>query len=150
MVPFQASDHLAVIGVIDPDAYGANTYTSAWLPATAQFMYAAVISVGTMAANSTVDAKLEQATAVGGAGVKDITGSAITQLTEAGTDSDKQVIIQFKQDDLDIAGGFNHFRLSMTVAVAASDSGAVVLALAPRFGPASDRDATTVDQIVTV
>ena len=106
-----------------------------------------IVFAGTLGTSATVDAKFEQATDASGTGAKDVTGSAITQLTEAGTDSDKQAVINLSQESLDIANSFTHVRLSVTVAVATSDIGAVVLGLSPSYGPASDTDATTVDEI---
>jgi len=145
----QVSEAVAVVGVIDPDANAAATYTSGWIAAKDFHNFMAIVQTGTMATNSTVDAKLQQATDSSGTGVKDITGKAITQLTEAGTDSDKQVIINLKQEELDVQNGFDYFRLSITVATAASDSSGIVLGTNPRHSPASDNDASTVDEIVT-
>jgi hypothetical protein len=142
------SHRAAIVGAIDPDAYAASAVSSGWIKAADFHDYMAAVMVGTMATNSTVDAKLQQATDGSGTGVKDITGKAITQLTEAGTDSDKQAIINLRQEELDINNGFTHFRLTVTVAVAASDAGAVVLGMEPRYGPASDNDAASVDEIV--
>lgn len=134
-----------LLGIVDPDAYAANTYTTGWVDLGAYESILALVLVGTMATNSTVDAKLEQATSSGGAGAKDITGKAITQLTEAGTDSDKQAAINCKSDDLDVAGGFRYVRLSVTVAVAASDMAGLVLGFDARYTPAN---AATVDEVV--
>ena len=106
----------------------------------------ALISVGTMAATSTLDAKIEQATDSSGTGAKDITGKAITQLTAAGTDSDKQAVINVFDSELDIVNEFDHVRLSMTVAVAASDAGAVILSQAPVYYP--DTAISSLDEVV--
>ena len=87
--------------------------------------------------------------AVGG-GAFDIPGAAITALTQAGTDADKQAVINFNTDLLAGSTLYTHFRLAMTTAVADCDAGAVVLGFDPRYAPASDNDASTVDEIVTV
>jgi hypothetical protein len=79
---------------------------------------------------------------------KAITGKAGTQLTQAGTDSDKQVLINVRSDDLDIANDFTHVALPAIVAVATSDVGGVVLGLDPKYGAASDNDLASVDEIV--
>ena len=141
------SNEAVLAGVIDPDAYAAGTYTSGWVHMGTYEAIQAIVMVGTMATNSTVDAKLEQATDSSGTGAKDISGKAITQLTEAGTDSDKQAIINCRSDELDVANGFDYVRLSMTVATAASDSGGIVLGHYARYQPATD--ATTVDEVVS-
>lgn len=144
-----ASELAAVIGNIDPDAYAAGTVTTGWIDASTFHQFMAIVQAGDLGVSATLDAKLEQASDGSGTGAKDVTSKAITQLTQAGTDSNKQAIINLRPEELDIANGFNHFRLSMTVAVATSDAGAVVLGVNARQGAASDNDATTVDEIVS-
>jgi hypothetical protein len=141
------SQRVALVGAIDPQSANA-VKTSGWIDATKFFNYLAIVSVGALGASATVDAKLEQATASDGTGAKDVTGRAITQLTKAGTDDSKQAEINLKQEDLDFANGFKFFRLSITPATAASLISGTVLGLDPRYGVASDSDATTVDEIV--
>lgn len=140
------SSNAVLVGVIDPDAYGAGTVTSGWISMQDKEAIQALISVGTMAATSTLDAKIEQATDSSGTGAKDITGKAITQLTAAGTDSDKQAVINVFDSELDIVNEFDHVRLSMTVAVAASDAGAVILSQAPVYYP--DTAISSLDEVV--
>lgn len=142
------SELAAVVACIDPDAYTAAAYTSDYVDMQDFQQVMAVLQVGTMATNSTVDFKLVQATDSSGTGVKDISGKAATQLTEAGSDSDKQVILQARGDELDVAGGFRYVAAIMTVATAASDAGAVLLGFGPQHGPASDYDLASVDEIV--
>jgi len=134
----------------DPDAYSASTVTTGWIAMKDFGALMAVVMAGTLGSSATLDAKFEQASDGSGTGAKDITGAAITQLTQAGTDSDKQAVINLRRDDLDMANDFTHVRLSMTVGTAASDAGAVVLAVDPNYAPASDNDASTVDEIVTI
>jgi len=141
--------HVAgILGAIDADAYAANTYTTDWISASNFQTFMAVVMAGDLGSGATLNAKIEQATNGSGAGVKDLTGAAITQLTQAGSDSNKQAIISFGAGDLDVANGFTHFRLSMTIATATSDAGALVIGSDPRFGPASDYDAASVDEVV--
>ena len=143
------SARFAVVGAVDPDAYAAGTYTTGWIAAKDFHSFMAIVMAGTLGTNATLDAKLEQATSAAGAGAKDVSGTAITQMTQAGTDkSDKQAIVNLRQEQLDVANGFTHFRLSMTVATATSDAGGIVFGMDERYGPASDADAASVDQIV--
>ena len=142
------SQRAAVAGVIDPDAYTAGPVTSAWIAMKTFQAIQAIVMAGTLGASATLDAKLEQATDSAGAGVKDITGKAITQLTQAGTDSDKQAVINCRAEELDVANDFDYVRLSMTIAVATSDAGGIVLGHDPRYAPASDNDLSSVDEIV--
>ncbi|MFZ5719208.1 MAG: hypothetical protein ACOY5Y_07040 [Pseudomonadota bacterium] len=141
------SQRAAVVGVVNPQS-ATTVQTSGWIDASTFHKFMAIISVGAIAASGTVDAKLEQATASDGTGAKDVTGKAITQLTDAGTDDNKQVIINLKQTDLDFANDFQFFRLSITPATAAALISGVVLGMDPRYGAASDNDAATVDEIV--
>lgn len=142
------SDVAAVVAMIDPDAYAAGTVVSAYVAMADFDKIMAIVMAGTLGSSATLDAKLVQATDSSGTGVKDITGKAITQLTQAGTDSDKQAVINCVAEELDVAGGFTHVALSMTVATATSDAGGIVLGFNPRFGPASDNDLASVDEIV--
>lgn len=144
------SEMLGLVGVIDPDAYSAATYTTGWIDMSKWLAIHATVMAGTLGASATVDAKLEQAQDGSGTGAKDVTGSAITQLTKAGSDDDKQAIIEMFQEDMDHANAFTHVRLSVTVGTATSDMGAMVLGVTPRYAPASGSDLASVDEIVTV
>lgn len=144
------SDRVAVLGAIDPDANGAATYTTGWIDMANWGSVMAIIMAGTLGTSATLDGKFEQAQDGSGTGAKDVAGSDITQLTKAGSDDDKQAVIQLFQSDLDLANAFTHVRLSMTVGTATSDVAALLLGLDARYGPASSSDAATVDEIVTV
>jgi ethanolamine ammonia-lyase small subunit len=150
-MPKLPSEKVAVLATIDPDAYSAitaYTLTSDWADMTKYPEALAVIMVGTIATSGTVDAKLQQASSSTGAGAKDITGKSITQLTQAGTDSDKQALINVREDELDVANSFTHVRLAVKNATGAADFGAVLLGLSPTHGVANDNDLSTVDEIV--
>lgn len=142
------SERAAVVGVIDPDAYTNAEYKTAFVPVSKFRRLMAVIMVGTLGSSATVDAKLQRATDAAGTSAEDITGTGITQLTQAGTDSDKQVIINY-----DTAGeegnAKNYIGLSVTIGVAASDMGALLLGFDAMQAPASDNDLASVDQILS-
>jgi len=142
------SERAAVVGVIDPDAYAASTITTGYIPLKNFRRFMAVLAVGDIVSTGVLNAKLIGYTDDAGGGAADITGAAITAMTEAGTDSNKQAVINLNTDAL--AGtALTHFRLSATLTVAGADFGAVVLGFDPLYGPASDSDATTVDEIVS-
>lgn len=143
------SERAAVVGNIDPDAYAAGTYTTDYIPLKDFGRFMAVVQAGDIVATGTVDAKLIGYTSSAGAGAADITGAAITQLTQAGTDSNKQAVINLNTDSLAGATKYTHFRLSVTLGTAGADLGAVVLGFDPLYGPASDTDAATVDSIAS-
>lgn len=149
-VTLPASARAAVVGVVDPDVSAAGAHSTGWIAAKDFGSFMAIAMAGTLGSTATFDAKLEQATDASGTSAKDITGKAITQLTQAGTDdSDKQAIINLRPDELDVTNSFTHFRLTVTVATATSDAAAIVLGLDPRYGPASDNDLASVAEIVT-
>jgi len=141
----KASDEIVVVGVINPTSQGAGALSTGWIDMQKYPQLLAVLAVGVLGASATCDAKLEQANTSGGGGVKDITGKAITQLTKAGSDDNKQVMINLQDQELDINAGFRWARLTVTVAVAASLTQAIVYAHGARFGP--EAQATTVDEI---
>lgn len=142
------SDRAAIVGVIDPDLNTAGTVTTGWVDMADWGSLLAIVAAGALGTGATLDAKLEQAQDSSGTDAKDITGKAITQLTAAGSDSDKQALINLFADELDINNGFTHVRLSMTIATASSDSAGFLIGLDPRKDVASANDAASVDEIV--
>jgi hypothetical protein len=141
----RGSQIAALAATIDPVSLSASTTVSDWIPLS-QFERATfLLNVGAIAAGGTLDGKLRQATDGAGSGAKDITGKAMTQLTD--TDDNKQIAFEVRSDELDVAGGFTHVALSLTAAVAASLVSAVGLGFFPRYDPA-DNDLTSIDEIV--
>jgi hypothetical protein len=142
------SDMAAIIGGVHAVSQGVGSAVTGWLDMSKFDKIMAVIDAGVLGANATLEAKIQQATSVGGAGAKDIAGKAITQLTKAGADDNKWAVINLQGDDLDVTGGVRFVQLSLTVATAASLLSALVLGFTPRYAPASDNDAAAVDEIV--
>ena len=140
------SDIATVLAALDPVSQSAATVVTSWVPITDVQSILAVLAVGALGTSATVDAKLRQATNSSGGSAKDITGKAITQLTKAGSDDNKQVLLNVRPDELDMANGFTHIALSITVATAACLISAVLLGFNARFQPKSH--ATTVDEVV--
>jgi hypothetical protein len=130
------SEKVQLVGIIDPDANAAGTLLTGWVSMAKYEELMAIIMAGDLGSSATIDAKLRQAQDASGTGAKDITGKAITQLTQAGTDrSNKQAIINVRAEELDRTNGFTHVALSMTTATATSDSGAVLLGMNSRYQP---------------
>ncbi|MEM8822043.1 MAG: hypothetical protein AAGF30_00385 [Pseudomonadota bacterium] len=144
------SDLAAIAAVVDPDLNTAGTHTSGWVDMSTFQCIMAVVMAGTLGAAATLDAKLEQAKDAAGLDAKDLDGGAITQMTKAGGDDDKQAVIQCYGEDLDLEKGYTHVRLSMTVAAASSDSAGLIFGMSPRYPPASNHDAESVAEIVTL
>ena len=143
-----ASDRAAVVAVIDPDAYGAGGVTSDWVDASKFHRFMAIVTAGVFVATGLLDFKLQQATDGSGTGAKDITGKSITQLTAAGSDDDKQAIINASMDELDTNNAFTHIAMVMTLTTAGADSGAIMLAFDARQEPGSNDDLASVAEII--
>jgi hypothetical protein len=146
----RADQAAAIVACSDPDAYttGAITDDIIDMANFEQVMF--IVQAGTLGSSATVDFQVYQGDSNALANPKVITGAAITQLTQAGTDSDKQAIVVVKQADLDAAGGFRWIRGTLTVGTATSDAGMIALGFYPTFGPASDYDLASVDEIVAL
>ena len=106
-----------------------------------------IVQVGTMASTSTLDFKVQEGLESDMSDAADLSGKSITQLTQAGTDSDKQAIVEVTAEEVAAAGG-RYIWGVMTIAAAASDSGMVAIADSSRFSPASEYDLASVDEIV--
>ncbi len=144
----KASEQIAVVETIDPVSQGVGSVSSGWVPVKNFHHFMAVVMAGVLGAAATLDGKIEQATDASGTGAKDVTGRSITQLTKAGSDDNKQAVINIAPADLDLDNSFNHIRLTLTVGAAASLVAGVLIGLDPRMAPASDNDVSTVDEIV--
>lgn len=140
-------ERAGIVGVIDPDAYTVNTYTSNWIDMGHWRQIAGIVMAGDLGSSATIDAKFEQATTSGGT-PKDISPArAIAQLTQAGTDDNKQAVLQLRHDELDLDNGYRWVRLSVAVGTATSDVGAIVLGIDPMTTPNTSYDISTVDEV---
>jgi hypothetical protein len=144
----KGSELFAVLATIDPASLAVGTVTTGWLSVANFHALVASIETGALGTSATLDAKLQQALDSSGTSAKDITGKAITQLTQAGGGSAKQVLINVKPEELDTVNGFGFVRLSITVGVAASLAGAQVLGVNPRYAPADAFNQAAVAQII--
>ena len=143
------SEVIALVGTIDPDAYTANTYTGDPVDMSDWHAALGVLMIGTLGSGASVSMKWEQATTSGGT-YKDVTGAATSTITDDSPDtqSDQQVKLDLRADDLDAANGYRYARLSVTVADATSDVAAVAFGVYPKVGIASASDLASVDEIV--
>lgn len=140
------SESLSVLATIDPISQGAGTANSGWVRMATMKRLLALVDVGVFGASATVDAKLQQATSSAGAGAKDITGKAITQLLAAGGNN-RQAVINLADDELDVANGFVYVQLSITVGTAATLISGLVLGGAS-YQPADGYNQAGVAQVV--
>jgi hypothetical protein len=135
-----ATDIVSVQGLIEPVA-GASAYNTSWFDAGDAKAWEAIVTAGTV--GTSVDAKIQQATDSSGTGVKDLSGSDITQLVAAGS-----ALIQFKPADLDIAGSFTHVRLLITTVGATTVAAGVLQGVCASYAPLAA--GAKVDETVTV
>ena len=141
------SERFAVAAVVAPGARAAGAGNSGWVDTALYSRLAAVISTGVLGASATIDAKWQQASDSSGTGVTDITQGQLAQIVKASGDN-KQAVMNLDVNRLtDRTKRF--VRLVLTVGVATSDAGAVVLGVDPRHAPASDNDPATVVQVVS-
>lgn len=112
-----------------------GTHTSAYVSLRDYHRAWAVLNVGDMAATATLNVSLLQATTVAGAGSKAITGKAITQLTQAGGDSDSLICIELQTEELDVDGGFDCIAMQAVVGTAAVELSYALYGCVPRFPP---------------
>lgn len=144
MLNIKPSDRARIVGVIDPDLNTAGAVSTGWVAVADFANFMAIVLAGALGTSATLDAKIEEAQDDSGTGVQDLSGHAITQLTDAGSDSDKQAVIDIAAAD--VTEGFTHIRLTMTVATASSDSAGLILGFDAKYEPATDL--ASVDEIV--
>ncbi len=144
----KGSELFSVLATIDPASQAVGTAATGWISAGNHHNLLALVQSGALGTGATLDAKLQQAQDASGTGAKDLTGKAITQLTQAASGSSKQALINLRPDDLDVANGYAYVRLSVTVGVAASLTAAQVLGVNHRFAPGDASNQAAVVQIV--
>ena len=145
MFSSNGSERIAVLAVLNPVDIATTAASTGWIAAANFFRFMAIVQSGAL--TGTLDAKFQQATDSSGTGAKDVTGKAITQM--AATDDNKQKIINLRHDDLDIDGGFDYIRLTLTPTGGTTNlAAAVLLGIDGRGGPATEYDAASVTEVV--
>lgn len=138
----------AIVATIDPDAYTAAAYSSDEIPLANFSRVTFIVMAGTLGSSATLDFAVHGATSLGGS-YNAISGYSITQLTQAGTDDDKQAIVEVSAEAIQALGtDLTHIKGVMTVGTATSDCGMIAIASRLRYGTARDYDLSSVDEIV--
>lgn len=140
------SERMAIVGVIDPDANAAGTALTAAIDMSKWGRVAFVVMTGDMGSSGTLDFSVTQSATSGGSYTALSPAKAITQLTQAGTDDNKQVILEVRAEDL--TEGMRYIKGNFVTGTATGDSGAIALAFDPRNVPVTSDDLSTVDEIV--
>lgn len=141
------SSRIGVIGAISPRAAGVGAVSTPWLDMQSLFTALVLLSIGAFGVNATVDAQIEQATDANGANAKPIPGSQITQLVAAGG-NDRQAQINLRQEDFDRNAGFRFFRVTVSVAGAATQLAVSVIGADFRAGTGTQNAAASIAQTV--
>ena len=142
------SEILAVVGTVDPDAYVTGTSLTDAIDMEDHEQVIFTVMVGELGSSATVDFYVMESTASGGTYTR-LSGKSITQLTDAGTDDDKQAIVVVKASEL--TSGYSFLKGSLRIGAADSDA-AVIAQATSRFSDAvtstSFGDLASVDEIV--
>lgn len=99
-------------GQIEPDAYPIGTANGAWVSMADFTEAAAIVMVGLMGATGT--------------GAKDLAGASVL-IDQAAGAGDEIATVPFRAEQLDIANGYTHVRLSVATAGASVDYGAALV-----------------------
>lgn len=129
------SEMFCPLASMHADSFAAGEHNSGYVALNNYHRAVILIDVGDLAATATLDVDLEQATSTAGAGAKAITGKSITQLTQAGGDSDDLVCMELRTEELDVDGGFDCINVEVTVANAAAEFSVWIFGYEPRFPP---------------
>lgn len=141
------SESLAVVSCIDPDAYAVGAVNGDVIDMQKHRRVLFIIMLGDFVSTGLADWVLKGDTASGGSYATTITGKSITQLTEAGNDSNKQVVVEVTAEEV-AALGLRYVRETLTFTTAGADAGTVALADFSRYSPASENDLASVNEIV--
>ena len=136
-------DEWAIVATIDPASYAAGTeQLSDEIDLSKFHELAAVLTAGDIQATGTIDGGFQGSTTSGGSYAA-ISGKAITQLTAAGSDDNKQVVVHLRADDQTR----RYVKFGVTPATADSIFGVTVLGK-PRYNPPTEQDLASVDEVL--
>ena len=144
------SERLAVVATVDPDVLTAAAHTTDEIDMQKWERVLFIIQAGTLGSSATLDFVVNGgASSNAGSHSTAITGTAITQLTQAGSDSDKQVLVEVSAEQV-ASQGLRYIEGVATVGTASSDGAIIVLGLHKDYSTAADYDLATVDEIISV
>lgn len=140
------AEQVALVATIDPDAYGVGAQNSDAVDMSKFQSVLFVVLVGDLGASATLDFKVQEAADAAFTSPVDLTGKAITALTAAGSDSDKQALVEVRANEL--TEGKRYIRGVLTLGTAGSDAAVLALAASPRYVPTDADDLASVDEMV--
>ncbi|MGT2515117.1 hypothetical protein ACVOMT_13615 [Sphingomonas panni] len=142
------SARVAMVGVIPAQQAAVGAISSGWVDMRNAFEVLATLNIGVIGAAGTIDARIEQATDVNGAGAKPVAGLAVAQIVKAGGDN-RQAAITLRQEDMDKNAGYRFARITVTVGGAASFLSAMLVAFDLRYGAGGANQLSSVAQTVS-
>lgn len=117
----QLTDRATVVVALAPVSKSAGTTTSSAISMSGFGGGALLVNAGVIGSSGTVDCKITSSTTSGGS-YTDVTGAAITQMTQAGGDSGTSQLVSF-----DMPTGHTHVKTVLVNATAAAIQGVFVL-----------------------
>ena len=141
---YLGSESAAIVATVDPDAQAAGASNSDGVDMSLFDNVSFILMAGALGSSATLDMNITSGSDNSTFGT---TVKSITQLTQAGSDDDKQVVVNVSAQDL--TEGDRYVRAEVTVATATSDTGLVAIGFNPKHAPASDNDLSTVDEILS-
>lgn len=141
------SEQLAIVGTVDPDANTAGTASTDVIDMKLHRRVLFIVMAGELGSSGTLDFSVKGDTASNGSFATTITGKAITQMTQAGTDADKQAMVEVTAEEV-AQQNLRYIRGDLVTATATSDSAVIALADSSRYTPGASLDLASVDEIV--
>jgi hypothetical protein len=142
-----ATDQFAIISQLDPASRLGGGFPSSFADCKLWHSFVMIAQVGTFPVGATFDARLQQCTDSSGTITKNIPGKAITTLLAAGG-SNKQVLVNLRPDELDLAGGFGFIRMVLNTSGTTTFCSAMLLGLSAKWSPASIANVSSVVQLI--
>ena len=134
--PELTTERMQLLAVIHPDLNQGRYYTP-WINMNITHKLLARVIVGDIGQGATVDFELQEATDANGTGAKAITAKAITQLTQAGGDSNDTCAINLRTEEMDAANDFDYVRGRLDVNTASANVCVIIDGDVPRYAPVS-------------
>lgn len=144
-------EQIAILASVDASSQAVGTVTSTWVPVALFNRFAALLDIGSSGAAGTTALAVLQAQDNAGTGSKaltnTITGVAVATSAPIAGNS-KQAIVDFLPDWVDSNNGYGYVAVTVTVAVNAVLTSALLVGHAPRYGSAAAFNQAGVAQVI--
>lgn len=143
------TESLALISTIDPDSYTADTYVSDEVNLADFKRVLFVLSCGDIGGSGTIDFEINGgASSNAGSHTTLVTGKSATQLTQAGSDANSQVIIEVSAEEAK-AQGLQYLEAEIVIGTATSDVSLVVLGEPAHYSNSSALNLASVSEVIS-